>query len=64
MRENSRLLTNRHATCCRGVIEGFGQREVGMLLAALANWKRKKGGGILTREVIIYIAKTVAISLG
>ena len=65
MRENSSLLTNRHATCCRGVIGGFGQREVGKLRAALANWKRKKnGGGILTREMIIYIAKTVAISLG
>ena len=37
MRENSRLLTNRHATYCRGVMEGFGQREVGMLQAALAN---------------------------
>ena len=30
MRENSRLLTNRRATCCRDVMGGLGQREVEM----------------------------------
>ena len=29
-----------------GGVEGFGQREVGMLRAALADWKRKNDGRI------------------
>ena len=42
--KNSCLLTNRHTTCCQGVIGGFGQREVGMLRAASPNRKKTSEG--------------------
>ena len=48
VRENSRLLTNRHTTCWRGVIGGFGQREVGMLRTASVD-REETEGGISTR---------------
>ena len=63
MRENSRLLTNRRATCHRGVMGGFGQHEVGMFQTASAK-EEKMEGEILIRYMIRHMAKTIDISLG
>ena len=59
----SRLLTNRHTTCCRGVIGDFGQREVGMLRAVSSN-RKKNEGGISNLSMMRYIANTISISVG